>query len=74
MNELESLLQDEQLANCPILILGNKIDKHGAAGEQELKQYFKLFGKTTGQVCVCLCVTTQNSGDTKKKLHFDYLL
>ena len=50
MIELESLLADEQLANCPILILGNKIDKHGAAGEQEVRTVFKLYGKTTGQV------------------------
>lgn len=48
--ELESILQDEQLANCPILILDNKIDKHGAAGEQEIRQIFRLDGKTCGQV------------------------
>jgi len=41
---------DEQLASCPILILGNKIDKHGAAGEQEIRSIFKLHNKTTGQV------------------------
>jgi GTP-binding protein SAR1 len=28
--ELDSLLTDEQLANCPVLILGNKIDRPGA--------------------------------------------
>jgi GTP-binding protein SAR1 len=48
--ELESLLADEQLANAPILILGNKIDKIGAAGEGEIRNYFNLHGKTTGQV------------------------
>lgn len=50
ITELESLLSDEQLANCPIVILGNKIDKIGAAGEQEIRQTFNLHGKTTGQV------------------------
>lgn len=48
--ELESLLYDEQLADCPLLILGNKIDKIGAAGEQEIRQIFNLQSKTTGQV------------------------
>ena len=48
--ELESLLNDEQLASCPLLILGNKIDKVGAAGEQELRQVFNLYAKTTGKV------------------------
>jgi GTP-binding protein SAR1 len=38
------------LASCPILLLGNKIDKQGAAGEHEIRQIFRLFGKTTGQV------------------------
>lgn len=49
ITELESLLADEQLANCPLLILGNKIDKIGAAGEQEVRHAFNLNGKTTGQ-------------------------
>ena len=48
--ELDSLISDEQLASCPILILGNKIDKYGAAGEQEVRSIFKLYNKTTGQV------------------------
>jgi len=47
--ELNSLLTDEQLANCPILILGNKIDRQGAASEEELRQYFGLYGQTTGK-------------------------
>ncbi|XP_076328030.1 small COPII coat GTPase SAR1B-like [Tachypleus tridentatus] len=47
--ELNSLLTDEQLANCPVLILGNKIDKPGAASEDEMRAYFGLFGQTTGK-------------------------
>ena len=40
---------DEQLDNCPVLILGNKIDRPGAAGEDELRQIFSLYGQTTGK-------------------------
>ncbi|CAG0913707.1 unnamed protein product [Notodromas monacha] len=47
--ELDSLLTDEQLATVPVLILGNKIDKPGAASEEELRQYFGLYGQTTGR-------------------------
>jgi len=47
--ELDSLIQDEQVANCPILVLGNKIDKPGALGEEYLKQYLGLHGVTTGK-------------------------
>lgn len=46
----QSLLTDEQLSNCPVLILGNKIDKPGAASEDELRAYFNLYGQTTGKV------------------------
>lgn len=46
----QSLLCDEQLSNCPVLILGNKIDKAGACGEDEIRQYFNLHGQTTGKV------------------------
>ena len=28
--------------------LGNKIDRQGAAGEDELRQVFGLYGQTTG--------------------------
>lgn len=48
--ELDSLLTDDQLSNVPIVILGNKIDMAGAASEDELRQYFGLFGQTTGKV------------------------
>jgi len=47
--ELDSLLTDEQLANCPVLILGNKIDIPGAASEDELRNVFGLYGQTTGK-------------------------
>lgn len=47
--ELDSLLTDEQLANCPVLILGNKIDLPNAAGESELRNFFGLYGQTTGK-------------------------
>jgi GTP-binding protein SAR1 len=47
--ELDSLLTDEQLSTVPVLILGNKIDKPGAASEDELRQYFGLYGHTTGR-------------------------
>ncbi|XP_054716208.1 LOW QUALITY PROTEIN: GTP-binding protein SAR1b-like [Uloborus diversus] len=47
--ELNRLLTDEQLLNCPVLILGNKIDKPGAASEDELRTYFQLHGQTTGK-------------------------
>ncbi|XP_075144609.1 secretion-associated Ras-related 1 [Haematobia irritans] len=48
-NELDSLLTDEALSNCPVLILGNKIDKAGAASEDELRNVFGLYQLTTGK-------------------------
>ena len=48
--ELDSLLTDEQLSNCPVLILGNKIDRPDAASEDELRNFFALYGQTTGKV------------------------
>jgi len=49
-NELDSLLLDESLSNCPVLVLGNKIDRQGALNETELRNYFAL-NQTTGKVC-----------------------
>eukprot|EP00800_Vazella_pourtalesii_P009253 TRINITY_DN233_c0_g1_i1.p1 TRINITY_DN233_c0_g1~~TRINITY_DN233_c0_g1_i1.p1 ORF type:complete len:194 (-),score=34.11 TRINITY_DN233_c0_g1_i1:345-926(-) len=45
--EFDSLLRDEQVANSPILILGNKVDRSGAASEEELRMFFQL--QTTGK-------------------------
>jgi len=47
--ELESLLQDEQVAGCPILVLGNKIDKPSAISEEQLKAVLGIYGLTTGK-------------------------
>lgn len=52
--ELDSLLTDEQLSNCPVLILGNKIDRSDAASEDELRNFFALYGQTTGKVNIVL--------------------
>jgi len=49
-NELDSLLLDESLSNCPVLVLGNKIDRQGALNETELRNYLAL-NQTTGKVC-----------------------
>lgn len=50
----QSLLTDEQVANAPVLILGNKIDKAGAASEDEIRHWFGLHGQTTGKVGIML--------------------
>ncbi|XP_059177297.1 GTP-binding protein SAR1-like isoform X2 [Physella acuta] len=47
--ELDSLLTDEQVANAPVLILGNKIDIPGAASEDEIRHWFGLHNLTTGK-------------------------
>ena len=48
--ELDALLDDEQTQHCPILVLGNKIDKLNAAGEREIIDYFNLYHLLTGKV------------------------
>lgn len=47
--ELNGLILDEDIAEAPILILGNKIDKPGAASEEDLKAQLGLVGQTTGK-------------------------
>ncbi|KAK3739114.1 hypothetical protein QZH41_010523, partial [Actinostola sp. cb2023] len=47
--ELDSLLADEQLVTCPVLVLGNKIDLPGAYSDDNIRQYFGLYGQTTGK-------------------------
>jgi GTP-binding protein SAR1 len=45
--ELLSLMGDETIANAPVLILGNKIDKQGAVSEDQIRQFFGI--QTTGK-------------------------
>ncbi|CAI8053129.1 GTP-binding protein SAR1b [Geodia barretti] len=42
-------MSDEQVANAPILVLGNKIDVPGACSEEDLRAIFSLIGRTTGK-------------------------
>lgn len=50
-------MTDEQVANAPCLVLGNKIDKPGAASEDEIRHWFGLHGQTTGRVNIyCIYV------------------
>ncbi|XP_039273506.1 small COPII coat GTPase SAR1B-like [Styela clava] len=46
-NELDSLLLDEQVANAPVLVLGNKIDSPNAVSEHALRDFFQI--RTTGR-------------------------
>jgi GTP-binding protein SAR1 len=43
------LLTDEQVANAPVVVLGNKIDLPGAVSEQELRYLLGITTATTGK-------------------------
>lgn len=49
--ELYKVLLDDWSSFCPILVIGNKIDKRGAADEGEIVEYYGLHGQTTGKKC-----------------------
>merc|ERR1712083_831348 len=51
-SELDQLLTDEQVINVPVLILGNKIDKAGACGEEQLRHFFQLCTTGKGQTSI----------------------
>jgi GTP-binding protein SAR1 len=45
--ELDQLLDSEELKEVPFMILGNKIDKKGAASEEEFREFFGLLPHQT---------------------------
>jgi GTP-binding protein SAR1 len=47
--ELDAILINEDVLNCPILIFGNKIDHPNAANEQEIRTFFNLDHLLTGK-------------------------
>merc|ERR1712094_126635 len=50
--ELDYLLTCDELASVPFLVLGNKIDAHSAASEDDLRYalgLFETYGKDTGR-------------------------
>ena len=67
--ELDSLMQDEQIADVPILVLGNKIDRPGAASEDEIRMYFGLYGKCTGAFVFALNIQSHSSGPHSALTH-----
>ena len=50
--EFDELLKMEEIQNCPILLLGNKIDKYEATNEVEIKNIFNLNHILTGKVTI----------------------
>uniref|UniRef100_A0A1I7Z6Q5 small monomeric GTPase n=1 Tax=Steinernema glaseri TaxID=37863 RepID=A0A1I7Z6Q5_9BILA len=48
-DELASLLSDEQVSSCPVLVLGNKIDKPNALSEDYLKYHLGIQQMCTGK-------------------------
>lgn len=47
--ELNSVLTDDQIKDCPVLILGNKCDIPGSLSEAELRHILGIYENTTGK-------------------------
>jgi GTP-binding protein SAR1 len=64
--ELNAILLAEETATCPIMILGNKIDKYHVAGEEEIISYFNLKSFLTNrekrQVSLFMCSILKGEG------------
>ena len=65
---LEEVLEDERLANVPLLIFANKQDKVMAVGEHRLSEGLNLhhIRGRTWQCVGCSCVTAPNRGADDK--------
>jgi GTP-binding protein SAR1 len=66
--ELDSVLNTPELQNIPIAILGNKIDKNGAASEEEIREALDingLFSKDTRPMDLFMCSVTKKIGYSK---------
>ncbi len=66
--ELNSILNTPELVNIPIAILGNKIDKNGAASEEEIREALDingLFSKDTRPMELFMCSVTKKIGFSK---------
>ena len=46
--ELDAIIDSEQMNECPIVVIGNKIDKQTEINEEFIRDYFNL--ATTGKV------------------------
>lgn len=55
------MLTDETIANIPVLVLGNKIDRPEAISEDALRGMFGLHGHTTGKVKDTKCFVKYNA-------------
>lgn len=66
---VQALLGDETIANVPVLVLGNKIDRPEAVSEGGLRGAFALDGQVTGKVVI----TQQWSQEVHVINHFFFL-
>jgi GTP-binding protein SAR1 len=66
--ELDSVLNTPELHNIPIAILANKIDKNGAASEEEIREALDingLFSKDTRPMELFMCSVIRKIGYSK---------
>jgi GTP-binding protein SAR1 len=66
--ELENVLNTPELEKIPIAILGNKIDKNGAASEEEIRDSLDingLFSKDSRPMELFMCSVTKKIGYSK---------